>query len=217
MSFPTMEKHQRRILSWALIGAVAILVSCGHVSSTATSVALSTTSVSSPTTSEAGAQVAYKVGDTGPGGGIIVYIDVAGFDNSSGYITAIGAMCLAGTCHYLEMAPTDLNGLFSWDEASVAAEAFSTSSANDWLLPSRDALNEICKYAVDDTVNVICNDGGEGNLALRFGSFSERAYFCFSLADDPNLFWQDIPSGFQMGDSKYDTDYKLAVRPVRAF
>jgi hypothetical protein len=217
MSLPTMKKLQMRTLRWILVAAVAVLVSCGDGSSLTTSDASSTTSEASSTSTVTEIEVVYKVGDTGPGGGIIVYVDEAGFDNSSGYITAIGAMCLAGACHYLEMAPTDLNGLFSWDEASVAAEAFSTSSANDWLLPSRDALNEMCKYAVDDTVNVICNDGGEGNLTLRFGSFSERAYICFSLADDPNLFWQDIPWGFQMGDSKYDTDYKLAVRPVRAF
>jgi hypothetical protein len=80
-----MEKQKMRTMRWALIGVVAVLVS------------------------SAGAEreVAYNVGDTDPGGGIIVYVDEAGFNNSSGGDTSIGAMCVTGTCHYLEMAPTE--------------------------------------------------------------------------------------------------------------
>ena len=90
----------------------------------------------------------YKVGDTGPGGGIIVYVDVAGFDNSSGDGTSIGAMCLTGTCHYLEVGSPALREDFSLEEAIIKVEAFSTSSANDWLLPSDGALDVIFDWAV---------------------------------------------------------------------
>ena len=119
-------------LGWVLVAAVAVLVSCGGGSS-------STTSDASSTSTDASAQVVYKVGDTGPGGGIIVYVDEAGFDNSSGGDTSIGVMCLTGTCHYLEMAPTVLEGDFAWSDAINAAENYSTAITDDWVLPSKDA------------------------------------------------------------------------------
>ena len=66
-----------RSMRFVLIGVVAMLVSCSGGSS-------STTSEASCTSTDAGAQVVYKVGDTGPGCGIIVYVDEAGFDSFSG-------------------------------------------------------------------------------------------------------------------------------------
>ena len=116
-----------RFMRWALVGVIAVLVSCGGGSD--------------PTSTEAGETTAYEVGDTGPGGGVIVYVDELGFDNSDGDTTSIGAICSTGTCHYLEMAPTDLAGQYLWKDAVVAADDFSTSTADDWVLPSMDALN----------------------------------------------------------------------------
>ena len=128
-------------LRWVLVAAVAVLISCGGGSSSTTSEASSTSTVTE-------IEVPYKVGDTGPGGGIIVYVDVAGFDNSSGDGTSIGAMCLTGTCHYLEVGSPALREDFSLEEAIIKVEAFSTSSANDWLLPSDGALDVIFDWAV---------------------------------------------------------------------
>ena len=128
-------------LRWVLVAAVAVLISCGGGSSSTISEASSTSTVTE-------IEVLYKVGDTGPGGGIIVYVDVAGFDNSSGDGTSIGAMCLTGTCHYLEVGSPALREDFSLEEAIIKAEAFSTSSANDWLLPSDGALDVIFDWAV---------------------------------------------------------------------
>ena len=128
-------------LRWVLVAAVAVLVSCGGGSSSTTSEASSTSTVTE-------IEVPYKVGDTGPGGGIIVYVDVAGFDNSSGDGTSIGSMCLTGTCHYLEVGSPALREDFSLEEAIIKVEAFSTSSANDWLLPSDGALDVIFDWAV---------------------------------------------------------------------
>ena len=128
-------------LRWVLVAAVAVLISCGGGSSSTISEASSTSTVTE-------IEVLYKVGDTGPGGGIIVYVDVAGFDNSSGDGTSIGAMCLTGTCHYLEVGSPALREDFSLEEAIIKVEAFSTSSANDWLLPSDGALDVIFDWAV---------------------------------------------------------------------
>ena len=192
MSLPTMKKQQMRTLRWALIGVVAVLVS------------------------SAGAEreVAYNVGDTGPGGGIIVYVDEAGFNNSSGGDTSIGAMCVTGTCHYLEMAPTELEGQYPWDDAMVAAEEFSTPSANDWVLPSKDALNEMCKYWFVDAVTVICNDDSESSLALRLSGFSTDGYWSSSESGVSSAWGQIFLLGGQSNTSKLIPAY---VRPVRAF
>ena len=62
------------------------------------------------------------------------------------------------------------------DWAIDASNAFSTPSANDWCLPSKDSLNEMCKYAFGDTVNSICNDSGVGGLLNSVGGFSDFFY-----------------------------------------
>jgi len=155
----------------------------------------------------------YAVGDTGPGGGIIVYKDEAGFDNSSGDPTSIGAMCLKVTCHYLEMAPTDLEGTFAWSDAINAAESYSTVATDDWALPSKDALNQICKYAFGDTVNTICNQNR--SLSLRLGGFSTDDYWSSSQRGSGDAWFQDFNGGDQYAYGLKDTTYY--VRPVRAF
>ena len=62
------------------------------------------------------------------------------------------------------------------DWAIDASNAFSTPSANDWWLPSKDPLNEMCKYAFGDTVNSICNDSCVGGLSNSVGGFSDYFY-----------------------------------------
>ena len=204
-----------RSMRWALTGVVLVLASCGGGSSSSNSEVSSTTSEESPTSTVAGTEVVYKVGDTGPGGGIIVYVDIAGFDNSSADDKSIGAMCMTGTCHYLEMAPSDLSAKYSRAEAIVAAEAFSTATANDWLLPSLDALNEMCKYAFSDTVNVICNDNGVGGLLNSVGGLSPVDYLSSSENAYAYAWFQYFFDGSQaFGASK---DNASTVRPVRAF
>ena len=56
-------------MRWALVGVIAVLVSCGGGSD--------------PTSTEAGETTAYEVGDTGPGGGIIFYVDEIGLYNKN--------------------------------------------------------------------------------------------------------------------------------------
>ena len=200
-------------LRWVLVAAVAVLVSCGGGSSSTTSEASSTTSEASSTSTVIEIEVVYKVGDTGPGGGIIVYVDVEGFTNS-GDETSIGAMCLTGTCHYLEIAPTDLNDALRWSDAINGSENYSTATADDWVLPSRDALRKMCKYALGETR--IGNDNNDDRNRLWYGSFSSDWYWSSSKSSDRNACNENMRVGVQACDgSKCD---KLAfVRPVRAF
>ena len=210
-----------RSMRWALTGVVLVLVSCGGGSSSTTSDASSAVSEVSSTTSEASStstvteiEVPYKVGDTGPGGGIIVYVDVAGFDNSSGDDSSIGAVCLKVSCNYLEIAPADVEGEFSMSDAIDAAENYSTATANDWVLPSKDALNVMCKYAFGDTVNVVCNESGDGSFVNNVGNFLGDYYWSSSERADGDAWTQGFVDGYQGGVPKYFSDY---VRPVRAF
>lgn len=211
-----------RIFRLALIAGFLVLVSCGGGSSSTVGdasftagVASSTAGVASSTSTVAKTEVTHKVGDTGPGGGIIVYVDEAGFDNSLGDDTiTVGAVCLTGRCQYIEMAPTVLEGKFTWNKAINAAENYSTATADDWVLPSLGALNEVCKYAFGDTVNVICNDDGDGAFLNGVGGFFPDHYWSSSEDAAGNAWNQYFGDGSQFLIIKRDTFY---VRPVRAF
>ena len=191
-----------RVLRWALIGAAAVLVSCGGGSSS--------------TSTEAGEKASYKVGDTGPSGGVIFYVSEAGFGNSDTEKTSLGSLCPTESCRYLEMAATDLPGQHPWEEAMAVAEAFSTPSASDWVLPSRDALNEMCKYALGDTVNDVCNNDGNGSLSLKDKGFSPSNYWSSSHYFEDVAWTQDFLDGVQDGSRKVPEE-AYYVRPVRAF
>ena len=153
------------------------------------------------------------MGDTGPGGGIIFYVDEAGF-NWYPVSTSIGAMCLTGSCHYLEMAPTELDDGYEWSDAINAAQIYSTATANDWVLPSKDALNEMCKYAFHDTINSICNDNGDSWFFNIGGIFWDGVYRSSSEYDNFAAWSQSFGNGDQYTNLKYLT---YSVRPVRAF
>ena len=171
-----------RTLRLVLVGIVAVLASCGGGSSSEE----------------------YEVGDTGPGGGIIVYVDKAGFSKSADDNENIGAICPTETCRYIEMAPTDLSEKTGWKGAIVALEAFSTPSATDWVLPSKDALDVIYQYA----------KSGVGTFLVNSNQF----YWSSSEFDAKDAWAQDFSDGKQfLTDKDRDGLIKLYVRPVRAF
>lgn len=94
----------------------------------------------SPRTTESA--VIYTVGQTGPGGGIIFYVSVDGFNCGTGF-TNTGSPT-AGLCHYLEAAPAD------WSSPGVATE-----DANFlWAVSANDSLD------VDGVT------GGGGGIAI---------------------------------------------------
>ena len=93
--------------------------------------------------------------------------------------------------------------------AARAADIYAPSvSGADWFLPSKDELNELCKYARQTGQTggsgEVCSSGG----TLR-GGFASGSYWSSSENE-----YQYFPSGVQ-----YTTDrgQALYVRPVRAF
>ena len=82
------------------------------------------------------------------------------------------------------------------------------------VLPSADALNEVCKFAFGDTVNDICNDDGAGDLWMRDDGFSTGGYWSSSEVNGTTARFQ----GFIIGYQEYSVkNYPSYVRPVRAF
>ena len=189
----------------------SVLVSCGGGSSTTTSEASSTTSEASSTSTVTEIDVASNVGDTGPGGGIIVYVSTEGFSSAGSVNTDLGAMCNLDICNYIEVAPNDLPGS-EWQDAMTDVEGYETSTANDWIMPTKDALNEFYNYSVNNSISP--ND----------------SYWSSSVdVDWPELAWAqaftDPPTDGSTGDAPLKGEQFQAskkgginfVRPMRAF
>ena len=214
-----------RSMKWALVIVIAVLVSCGGESSSTQNSPIIDCEANSANVDVwtpdlwVVAGYCYKVGDTGPGGGIIVYVDLAGFNNSSGGDTSIGAMCLKGTCHYLEVGSPALREDVFWEEANIKVEAFSTSSANDWLLPSDGALDVIFDWAW--SLEKSCE-------ANNWSSPPERCSMMYRNnvhdGDEPQFdglhqaaYWLSNGGIVYYGDAYYGEGYKCYGLPVRAF
>ena len=220
-----MQVSRRAIVitSAVFFSAIGIYVSSSSPSETVVSDSLSTT-LTKKCFEE------YCIGDFGPGGGTIVYVDEAGFDSFYPIDMSIGAMCSKITCHVLEMAPADLVGQYSWRSAIAAAEAFSTPLRDDWGLPSIYDLNEMCKYAFGESAAVVAegvrpmcekNENGTDATGLRFGGFSADDFYWSSSEYEDNSAW--VQTFYRLdGDSSntggVNLKFRLAnVRPVRAF
>jgi hypothetical protein len=92
------------------------------------------------------------------------------------------------------------------------ADFYTGGAKTDWHLPSKDELNELCKYARTQTTGdtaVICANTG----TIRSG-FSTGGYWSSSEGDANRAWRQVFDLGGQFNGSKNDA---YAVRPVRAF
>ena len=110
------------------------------------------------------------------------------------------------------VARHDAGGVVKTDYAAGAADAYITATASDWFLPSKDELNEVCKYARNTNQETgaatVCFGG-----TLRIG-FIATSYWS-SSEGDPDLAWVHyFNNGFQYAGPKELTTW---VRPVRAF
>jgi hypothetical protein len=200
------------------------------------------------------------VGDTGPGGGVVFYVQAAGGTFACG-------ATLTSTCKYLEAAPANwLTGttgdpIRSWatdtdpgvgtgnqvtavtgargtaigsgyknslavvaqtgnvaaTSAAVEARAYQGNSKIDWHLPSKDELNQMCKWqgGLDWISDATVCAGGTLNSGLAASGFSSDNYYWSSSEVDDVFAWnQYFGSGYQGNRYKDSTYY---VRPVRAF
>jgi len=98
--------------------------------------------------------------------------------------------------------------------AARAADIYAPSGlASDWFLPSKDELNELCKYALQ-TGQAAGGDTICGGGALRSG-FTAGYYWSSSEHNSMGAWFQDFPTGAQFPEYKGSSN--VSVRPVRAF
>ena len=191
------------------------------------------------------------MGNTGPGGGIVFYIQA-----SSG--TFACGVTLASTCRYLEAAPT--SGTAAWTDAqylwsgntstligataqgvavgtglknteamvsqnNTASRAGTITRAyrgpnnlTDWYLPSKDELNQMCKWqrGVAWTSDANGCVGGTLNSATWGASGFSIAFYWSSSEYNTTYVWYSN-FGVSGGQSANTKDGTLNVRPVRAF
>ena len=205
----------------------------------------------------------YEVGETGPGGGIVFYVQAAG-----GTFTSTGSDCNT-TCRYLEAAPNFWGNSSAVDNACatpgtasaepicvwsgvtnagtpIGASAqgtavgtgytntqaavgqagggntagraitaswdYTNNGKSDWHLPSKDELNELCKYARNQntgTTTTACDN----SKTLRTG-FEEAFYWGSSETNIGGAWVQYFLNANGGSNVKGDP---VRVRPVRAF
>lgn len=173
------------------------------------------------------------VGDTGPGGGIVFYVAGANF-------TSTGSDCNT-TCRYLEAATSDLatgawcndvttslnvtaTGIGSGMSNTTSADTTCTSGAiqlaadytnngkTDWHLPSKDELNELCKYArnTGQAAGGATRCSGGSDATLR--GFATGNYLSSSESAATNAWGQGFTTGGQGGTLKSALVFARAVR-----
>jgi hypothetical protein len=93
---------------------------------------------------------------------------------------------------------------------------------DDWYLPSKDELNQMCKWVRGitgdalTTLTTVCT-GGTINTGAGAAEFVQKYYWSSSEINANSAWAQGFGDGFlgfQGGAGKSDSDY---VRPVRAF
>lgn len=179
-----------------------------------------------------------EVGDTGPGGGTVIY--VAPSAQSWGtYIEAADPAAVAANsktwgCYGIDVSSAAGTGLgegktntagilnlqstcdgVSWSpQAAIYADGYTGTdgSTSGWYLPSKDELNLVCLLANGASTLQIRNQVACGTL----GSFSASGnYWSSSQSDNTNAWYQGFGNGNQAPTTK---SYSVgSVWPVRAF
>ncbi len=195
-----------------------------------------------PVSCAAGGGAAYTcvVGETGPGGGKVFYVVEAnptggrymeaaasatspawsvpdpasawgaGACESSGITGAAGTAIGAGSAN-----TTAITAACSAVEAPAAWAAKNyTGGGVSWFLPSKDELNQLCKYARAQSTTVANQAVACDSTGTLQGGFAADFYWSSSQGNALNAWTQAFDSGFQAAFNKNNAFH---VRPVRAF
>jgi hypothetical protein len=166
---------------------------------------------------------AYKVGDTGPGGGIIFFVDR--FNEYPDFT-------------YLEVAPVSTEVQRTWATNVFSNQSFAASGANSKALGGgyQNTLDIVAQFGnvAATCAGVYCDalvSGGQSdwylpslgelklvhdvvNYYLNSGSFTFSSYWSSSQNGSSSAFTQVVNGGYQNTGSKGAANY---VRPVRRF
>ena len=174
-----------------------------------------------------GGSVTYRVGEVGPGGGTVFYVDMtraAGsqFWEVGSYLGLKDWGCtgtnIVGTGTAIGTGEANTAAIMTIcamaDIASRVA-AVPAGGYSDWFLPSMDELNQLCKYARTQSTavadqTVLCDFSG----AFRSG-FVGGNYWSSTQYDANEAWYQYLDGGIQRGAPKFNDP--LRVLPVRSF
>jgi hypothetical protein len=113
------------------------------------------------------------------------------------------------------IARHNAGGVAKTDYAAGVADVYSTATASDWFLPSKDELNEVCKYARNTGQAPGASTRCAGGSTATLRGFSEDYYY-WSSSETAST--GSRAQFFANGDLYSVTRYsELYVRPVRAF
>jgi len=196
-----------------------------------------------PTGSSGGGSVTYRVGDVGPGGGLVFLIS-GGLryemapkswsgsssddtptltwcsDTSSDITGAVGTAVGTGSANTTAMqSPACTSG------AGVSARAYRGGGLTDWFLPSYDELNAMCHYSRNPTVpgTGSCQWGpGSGPQDETFAGgaygFADNYWSSSQKYASDAWFFNFVYGGGDWDSKGVDGEYgALRVRPIRAF
>ena len=176
-----------------------------------------------------------NIGDIGPGGGVVFY-DAGSNQQWGRYLEAAPSSGQVyrtwATGANQQIAVPGANGTAIGDGsqntaaivaqagnlAASSAAAYAVSYANnnttDWFVPSKDELNELCKYTRNTGQlagsGTVCSGGSAPSLR----GFTADWHWSSSQSGTNGALDQNFANGDQGGDGK---DWSGVVRPVRAF
>ena len=113
------------------------------------------------------------------------------------------------------IARHNAGGVAKTDYAAGVADVYTTATASDWFLPSKDELNEVCKYARNTGQAPGASTRCAGGSTATLRGFSEDYYY-WSSSETESI--GSSAQFFATGDLYSVTrDSEIYVRPVRAF
>jgi hypothetical protein len=142
-------------------------------------------------------------------------------NNPTTTVPAPGAIQTAiGTGYQNSNAIVAQTGNVAASSAAVAARAYQGNSLTDWYLPSKDELNQMCKWLKGitgdalTTLTTVCPDGFALNSGSGATGFSNDYYWSSSEVNASTAWFQFLGNGNGYG---FEKDGTLRVRPIRSF
>ena len=242
ITVPTMGAHAGEIQVWyeaegTTVGSTELLIDIAGYYELASAgpqgepgvdatVAITQLSVCDGTDAGTVANELCKIGMTGPGGGLIFFVD---------YNDQYASFCATGDCNYLEASPANATsgawcsdtstglGLTGWDKSAVGAGRTNTTTADTTC--TTGAVQTAVDYTAPSFNGVAKDDwwlGSIGEMMLMYtnlrqagvGGFSPDYYWSSSEVVDFLAWFQNFGYGDQNFNGK---SFTYSVRPVRAF
>ena len=166
------------------------------------------------------------VGDVGPGGGTIFYVDMSRAAGSQFWEVGSDLGTAGWGCSGTDISGTGMaigtgatnTGLINvgCGTAGIAARVASAPAGgfSDWFLPSKDELNQLCKYASTQSTAVADQAVQCDNTGTLLPGFASGFYWSSSQYSTIDAWFQYLYNGDQANGLK---NFSLRVRPVRAF